>query len=87
MTITFEIPADVKQQVRTDGQDPNREVKEVYVMKQYRQAKITHRQLQDVIDLSFPETEHLLKRRGLGQDLEIAEFGTGPNLLDRAFAK
>ena len=73
MTIAFEIPRDIEQQIRTDGADLNRDAKEVYLMEQYRQAKITHRQLEGALDLSFHETEHLLKQRGLGQDLDIEE--------------
>jgi hypothetical protein len=53
-------------------------------MEQYRQAKITHRQLQEALDLSFEETEHLLKQRGLGQDLDIEEFEAGRDLLRKA---
>jgi predicted HTH domain antitoxin len=84
MNISFEIPQDIEQQLRTDGVDPNREAKEVYLMEQYRQAKITHRQLQEALGLSFHETEHLLKQRGLGQDLDIEEFEAGRDILRKA---
>ena len=53
-------------------------------MEQYRQAKMTHRQLQEVLDLSFDETEQLLKQRGLGQDVDIEEFEAGRDLLKKA---
>jgi predicted HTH domain antitoxin len=59
----------------------SRQAKELYLKEQYRQARITHRQLQEALDLSFDETEHLLKQRGLGQDLDIAEFEAGRGLL------
>jgi hypothetical protein len=84
MTIRFEIPQDIEQQLRTEGVDLNREAKEVYLMEQFRQAKISHRQLQEALGLSFHETEHLLKARGLGQDLDIEEFETGRDLLRKA---
>jgi Uncharacterised protein family (UPF0175) len=84
MNISFEIPHDIEQQLRTDGVDLNREAKELYLMEQYRQAKITHRQLQGALELSFDETEHLLKQRGLGQDLDIEEFEAGRDLLRKA---
>jgi predicted HTH domain antitoxin len=84
MNISFEIPQDIEQQLRTDGVDPNREAKEVYLMEQYRQAKITHRQLQEALGLSFHVTEHLLKQRGLGQDLDIEEFEAGRDILRKA---
>jgi hypothetical protein len=74
MNISFEIPPDIEQQIRTDGSDLNRDAKEVYLMEQFRQAKLSHRQLEDALGLSFYETEELLKRRGLGQDIDPAEF-------------
>ena len=84
MNISFEISQDIEQQLRSDGVDPNRDAKEVYLMEQYRQAKITHRQLQEALELSFHETEHLLKQRGLGQDLDIEEFEAGRDVLRKA---
>ena len=84
MTISFELPQDVEQQIRTDGGDLNRDAKEVYLMEQYRRARLSHRQLQDALGLSFQETEELLKRRGLGQDIDIEEFEAGKDLLRKA---
>ena len=86
MAISFEIPQDIEQQLRTQGADLNREAKEVYLMDQYRQAKITHRQLEEALSLSFHETEQLLKRRGMGQDLDLEEFEGGRDLLRNARA-
>jgi Uncharacterised protein family (UPF0175) len=84
MTISFEIPHEIEQQIRTGDVDLDRDAKEVYLMEQYRQAKITHRQLEEALDLSFHETEQLLKQRGMGQDLDIEEFEAGRNLLRKA---
>ena len=84
MTIAFEIPQEIEQQIRAEGADLNRDAKEVYLMEQYRQAKITHRQLDEALGLSFHEVEQLLKQRGLGQDLDIEEFKAGRDLLKTA---
>jgi len=84
MNISFEISHDIEQQLRTDGADLNREAKEVYLMEQYRQAKLSHRQLQEALGLSFHEVEQLLKKRDLGQDLEIEESGVGRDRLRKA---
>jgi sensor domain CHASE-containing protein len=81
MTIRFDIPREIEQQIRTDGVDLDRDAKEVYLMEQYRQAKITHRQLEEALALSFHEVEQLLKRREMGQDLEIEEFEAGRERL------
>jgi hypothetical protein len=84
MTIAFEIPREIEQQIGSDGADLNRDAKEVYLMEQYRQARITHRQLEEALELSFHETEQLLKQRGLGQDLDIEELEAGRQLLRKA---
>jgi Uncharacterised protein family (UPF0175) len=84
MTVSFEIPQEIEQQIRTSGVDLGRDAKEVYLMEQYRQAKITHRQLEDALDLSFHETEQLLKERGMGQDMDSDEFEAGREFLRKA---
>ena len=84
MTISFEIPQEIEQQIRMTGVDLGRDAKEVYLMQQYRQAKITHRQLEEALDLSFHATEQLLKQRGMGQDIDIEEFEAGRELLRKA---
>jgi hypothetical protein len=84
MTISFEIPLDIEQQIRADAADLNRDAKEVYLMEQYRQARITHRQLEEALGLSFHQTEQLLKDRGLGQDLDIDDFDAGRDFLRQA---
>lgn len=84
MTIAFEIPQDIEQQIRAEGADRNRDAKEVYLMEQYRHARITHRQLEEALGLSFHEVELLLKQRGLGQDLDIEELKAGRDLFRKA---
>ena len=84
MNIGFEIPHDIEQQIRTEGADLNRDAKEVYLMEQFRQAKLSHRQLEDALGLSFHETEELLKRRGLGQDVDPSEFEASRERLRQA---
>ena len=54
MNIGFEIPHDIEQQIRTEGADLNRDAKEVYLMEQFRQAKLSHRQLEDASRLELP---------------------------------
>ena len=84
MIVSFDIPQEIEQQIRTDGVDPARDAKEIYLMEQYRQARISHRQLEAALDLGFHEVEQLLKRRDLGQDLDIEESRAGRELLRKA---
>jgi predicted HTH domain antitoxin len=81
MTIRFEIPPSIEELLRTEGGDLNREAKEVYLIEQYRQAKISHAQLREALELSFYEVEQLLRRHGVGQDLDAEEFEAGRALL------
>jgi hypothetical protein len=74
MNISFEIPQDLEQHIRADGGDLSQDAKEVYLMEQYRHARLSHRQLEEGLGFSFQQTEELLKRRGLGQDIDAAEF-------------
>ncbi len=53
-------------------------------MEQFRQARITHRQLEDALGLSFHETEQQLKERELGQDITLDEFEAGREFLRKA---
>jgi predicted HTH domain antitoxin len=84
MTIRFEISLEIEQQIRTSGVDLDRDAKEVYLMEQYRQAKISHRQLEAALALSFNETEQLLRQRGMGQDLDVDDFEVGREILRSA---
>ncbi len=84
MTVSFEIPHENEQQIRTNGVDLDRDAKEVYLMEQYRHAKISHRQLEEALSLSFHETEQLLRQRGMGQDIEIEDYEAGREYLEKA---
>ena len=45
MTISFELPMEIEQQIRTDGADLDREARELYLVELYRQDRISHAQL------------------------------------------
>jgi hypothetical protein len=45
MTISFELPQDIEQQIRTNGVDLDREARELYLVELYRQDRISHAQL------------------------------------------
>ena len=84
MTISFEIPQEIEQQVRTNGTDLDREARESYLLELYRQDRISHAQFRDVLGLSFHEAEKLIKEHGAGHDIPIAEFGAGREFLRKA---
>ena len=77
-------PQEIEEEIRTNRPDLNRDAKEVYLMQQYRQARLSHRQLQDALGLSFHQNEELPKCRGLGQDIDAAEFEASRDRLRKA---
>jgi len=74
MTIRFEIPQDIEQQLRSSGIDPDREAKEAYLVDLYRQERLTHHQLAEALGLSRYETDGVLKRHGVELELTPEMF-------------
>ena len=83
MTIRFEIPQEIEQQVRANGMDVDQEARESYLLELYRQDRISHAQLRDALGLSFHETEALIKEHSAGHDIPVAEFGAGQEFLKK----
>ncbi len=74
MTISFELPPDIAQQVRAGGADLDREARELYLLELYRQERISHPQLRDALGVSFHEAEKLIRYHGAGRDFPVEEF-------------
>jgi predicted HTH domain antitoxin len=74
MTISFQIPQNIEQQIHTEGVDPNREAKEAYLIELYRQERITHDDLSEALGLGFHQTQQLIKVHGAGDDFTLADF-------------
>ncbi len=74
MSITFEIPHDIEQQLCTNGADLNGEAREAFLVELYRQDRITHGQLGRAMGLDAYETDGVLKRHGVTYDLSAEEL-------------
>ncbi|MGC8643006.1 MAG: UPF0175 family protein [Isosphaeraceae bacterium] len=74
MTITFEIPGEIEQELRTAGADLNQTAKESLLVELYRQKQITHYQISKALGLSRYEVDGLLKRYDVPLELSIEEF-------------
>ncbi len=74
MTISFELPSEIEQQIRTNGVDLDREARELYLIELYRQERISHAQLRDALGVSFHEAERLIKAHAAGRDFPLDEF-------------
>lgn len=62
MSISFEIPRDIEQELRSGGLDMNQGAKEAYLVNLYREERISHHQLAEALGLNRYETDGVLKR-------------------------
>ena len=74
MTIRFELPGEIEQQLRENGADLSREAKESFLVELYRQERISHNQLAEALGLSRYEADGVLKRHGVELELTLEEF-------------
>ena len=74
MIISFEIPQEIEEELRTNGVDMNRQAKEAYLVNLYREERITHRQLAKALELSRYETDGVLKRYKVSPNVTAQEM-------------
>jgi predicted HTH domain antitoxin len=74
MTIHFDIPQNIEEQIRSSGVDPTQMAKELFLVDLYRKEQITHHQLAEALGLDRYETDGILKRHGVGIELSLEEF-------------
>lgn len=73
MSISFELPMGVEEQLRRDCANLNVVAKEAELVELYRQGRITQHQLGLSLDMSRFDVEELLKRHKVTEDLDTAE--------------
>lgn len=73
MAITFEIPADLEENLARELGNLNQAAKESALVELYRQGRISRPELSRALDLSRYETDGLLKRHGVTEDLITPE--------------
>jgi predicted HTH domain antitoxin len=74
MTISFEIPSEIEQELGSNGADLNGEAREAFLIELYRQERITHHQLVAALGLSRYETDGVLKRHKVWLELSSEEL-------------
>ena len=62
MSVCFELPHNIEQQLRKNGTDLDREAKEVYLVALFRRGAVCHYDLGVALGLDRFETDALLKR-------------------------
>jgi predicted HTH domain antitoxin len=73
MTIHIQLPASLEQALARLGRDPVRELKEAALVELYRQLRISHGELAEGLGLSRSETDALLRRHNVTEDLLTSE--------------
>ena len=73
MSISFDLPDSVEEQLRRELADLDVVAKEAALVELYRQERITHHQLGLSLGLERHETDGLLKRHKVVEDLPRAE--------------
>ena len=73
MSISFDLPASVEDQLRRELADLDVVAKEAVLVELYRQGRLTHDQLGLSLGLERHETDGLLKRHTVVEDLPRAE--------------
>lgn len=69
MTVAFELPAEVEEALRSDGSDANTAAREAVLVELFRRGRLTHFQLSQGMGLGRYETDGVLKRHGVVEDL------------------
>lgn len=69
MTVTFDLPADIEQNLRREFGDVAQAAKEAAMVELYRQRRITSSDFSRALGLSRLETEAVLQRHGVVEDL------------------
>jgi len=74
MTISFDLPQDIVQQIRINEVDLSGKAREIFLVELYREDQITHHQLATALGLSRLETEGVLKRHRVSSGVTAAEM-------------
>jgi len=74
MNISFEIPPDIEQELRTNGADLSGEAREAYLVERYRQHRISQHQLAEALGLTRVEADGVLKRHEVWLELTPEEL-------------
>jgi hypothetical protein len=73
MAVTFDLPADVEQRLREQSPNLDAEAKEAMLVELYRQDKLTHYELSLALGLDRFETDGVLKKHKVTEDLPTEE--------------
>lgn len=73
MAVTFQLPTDLEHELRHDLRDLDGEAKEALLVALYRQGKLSHYALSRALGLDRFETEDVLHKHNVTEDLGTVE--------------
>jgi hypothetical protein len=73
MPLTIDLPDDLERDLRDQIGDLDREAKIAALVELYRQRRVSHAQLSSALGLSRLETDGLLKRHNVTEDLPTSD--------------
>ncbi|MCS6805137.1 MAG: UPF0175 family protein [Acidobacteriota bacterium] len=85
--IAIELPEDIMRQLETQWPDLPRRVVEAIAVEGYRSGVLTRGQVQQMLNLSYWETEAFLKERGAYLPYTEADLEQDREALDRVLSQ
>jgi hypothetical protein len=73
MAVTFQLPEDVEQRLRAQHLNLEAEAKESFLVDSYRRGELTHLALSEALGLDRLETEEVLHKHNVTEDLGTVE--------------
>jgi predicted HTH domain antitoxin len=73
MAVSFQLPTDLEHELRSDLRDLDGEAKEALLVSLYRQGKLSHVALSNALGLDRFETEDVLRKHNVTEDLGTVE--------------
>ncbi len=73
MALTVQLPADLEQRLRAETPNLDSEAKEAMLVELYRQEKVTRYELSQALGIGRFETDAVLKKHRVSEDLPTAE--------------
>jgi len=74
MNVSVEIPDAIARQMHLDGPEAQRRALIKLAMESYRAGELSRGQVGDLLNLSFGETEHILREHGCDMELSVEDF-------------
>jgi hypothetical protein len=88
MAVSFELPTEIERSLREEFTNLDQAAKEAALIELYRQQKLTQHELSVALGITRLETEALLKRHNVTEDLQsLSEYDAALSRLRKTTAE